>query len=74
MTPPLEPFHAQNQSLDYLRGTVGFSYMCRDEQTLDVAPDLTINTFQLQVQPFGVTGNQFGAGKRVSPVSKEALM
>ncbi|XP_069563664.1 lysosome-associated membrane glycoprotein 1b [Brachyistius frenatus] len=54
------PFSASNRSLDYLQGTLGFSYMCHDEQTLNVVNDLSINTFQLQVQPFGITGNQFG--------------
>lgn len=54
---------AQNHSLDYLRGTLGFSYMCRERQTLGVTPDLAINTFQVHVQPFGVTGKQFAAGK-----------
>lgn len=58
-----EPFSAHNGSLDYLRGTLGYSYMCREEQTLDVAPDLSINTFQVQVQPFGLTGDQFGAAE-----------
>lgn len=53
----------QNQSLDYLRGTLGFSYMCREMQNLGVAPDFSINTFQVQVQPFAVTGKQFAAGK-----------
>lgn len=61
---PPDPFVAQNRSLDYLRGTLGFSYMCREMQTLGVAPDFAINTFQVQVQPFGVTGNQYAAGKR----------
>lgn len=64
---------AQNRSLDYLRGTLGFSYMCREMQTLGVAPDFSINTFQVQVQPFGVTGSQYAAGNRrqrsgISPV------
>ncbi|XP_070770882.1 lysosome-associated membrane glycoprotein 1b [Enoplosus armatus] len=58
-----EPFSAQNRSLDYLRGTLGFSYMCREAQTLSVAEDLSINTFQVQVQPFGLTGDQFGAAE-----------
>lgn len=58
-----EPFVAQNLSLDYLQGTLGFSYMCRNKQALGVTPKFTINTFQVQVQPFGVTGKQFGAGK-----------
>lgn len=59
---PSGPFSAGNSSLDYLRGTLGRSYMCREEQTLDVAPDFSLNTFQLQVQPFGITGDNFGAG------------
>lgn len=59
----LEAFVAQNHSLDYLRGTLGYSYMCRERQTLGVTPDLAINTFQVHVQPFGVTGMQFAAGK-----------
>ncbi|XP_075962989.1 lysosome-associated membrane glycoprotein 1b isoform X1 [Anarhichas minor] len=58
-----EPLSANNRSLDYLRGTFGFSYMCHEEQTLSVAPDFSINTFQLQVQPFGLTGDQFGAAE-----------
>lgn len=67
----LEPFVAQNQSLNYLQGTLGFSYMCREMQTLGVALDFAINTFQVQVQPFGVTGNQFAAGKNVWLVSRK---
>ncbi|XP_051937379.1 lysosome-associated membrane glycoprotein 1-like [Hippocampus zosterae] len=59
-----EPFLARNSSLDYLRGTLGFSYMCRVEQTLDVVPALSINTFQLQVQPFGLTQNKFGKAEQ----------
>lgn len=58
-----EPLSAQNSSLDYLRGTLGFSYMCREEQTLSVTPAVSLNTFQLQVQPFGLTGDQFGAAE-----------
>lgn len=59
----LEPILVHNSSLDYLRGTVGYSYFCRDEQTLNVVQNWSINTFQLQVQPFAVKGDQFGAGK-----------
>ncbi|XP_073329819.1 lysosome-associated membrane glycoprotein 1b [Pagrus major] len=58
-----EPVSAHNNSLDYLRGTLGFSYMCHEEQTLSVDPNLSINTFQVQVQPFGLTGDQFGAAE-----------
>ncbi|XP_038863144.1 lysosome-associated membrane glycoprotein 1-like [Salvelinus namaycush] len=56
-------FSASNSSLDYLRGTLGRSYMCREEQTLAVTVNFSLNTFQLQVQPFGITGDQFGAAE-----------
>lgn len=58
-----EHFSVHNRSLDYLRSTLGYSYMCREEQTLNVAQDLSINTFQVQVQPFGISGDQFGAAE-----------
>lgn len=58
----LDPFIVRNTTLDYLRATLGYSYRCRNEETLNVAQNFSINTFQVQVQPFGVTGNQFGAG------------
>ncbi|XP_077436416.1 lysosome-associated membrane glycoprotein 1b [Vanacampus margaritifer] len=58
-----EPFMARNSSLDYLRGTLGFSYMCHEEQTLNVVQALSIKTFHLQVQPFGLTKNQFGTAE-----------
>lgn len=58
----IDPFSVRNSSLDYLRCTLGYSYRCRNEETLSVVQNFSINTFQLQVQPFGVTGNQFGAG------------
>ncbi|XP_037096216.1 lysosome-associated membrane glycoprotein 1b [Syngnathus acus] len=57
------PFSARNNSLDYLRGTLGFSYMCHEEQTLNVDQALSINTFQLQVQPFNLTQNKFGTAE-----------
>nr|XP_040057637.1 lysosome-associated membrane glycoprotein 1b [Gasterosteus aculeatus aculeatus]XP_040057638.1 lysosome-associated membrane glycoprotein 1b [Gasterosteus aculeatus aculeatus]XP_040057639.1 lysosome-associated membrane glycoprotein 1b [Gasterosteus aculeatus aculeatus] len=58
-----ERFSATNRSLDSLRGTFGFSYMCHEEQTLTVAQNFSINTFQPQVQPFGLSGDQFGAAE-----------
>lgn len=61
--PDREPFSVHNRSLEYLRGTLGYSYMCREEQTLTVAQNLSINTFQVQVQPFGLSGGQFGAAE-----------
>uniref|UniRef100_A0A8C9YBV8 Lysosome-associated membrane glycoprotein 1 n=1 Tax=Sander lucioperca TaxID=283035 RepID=A0A8C9YBV8_SANLU len=49
--------------LDYLHGTLGYSYLCREEQTLNVDQNLSINIFQVQVQPFGLTKDQFGAAE-----------
>lgn len=36
--------------------------MCNAEQTLAVVQTFSLNTFKLQVQPFGVTTNQFATG------------
>lgn len=57
------PFSASNSSLDYLRSTLGRSYLCNAEQTLDVVPTFSLNTFKLQVQPFNVTTNQFATAE-----------
>ncbi|XP_061526180.1 lysosome-associated membrane glycoprotein 1a [Phycodurus eques] len=57
------PFSASNTSLDYLRTTLGRSYMCDAEQTLAVVPSFSLNTFRLQLQPFGVTTNQFATAE-----------
>ncbi|KAM9765165.1 lysosome-associated membrane glycoprotein 1a isoform 1-T1 [Menidia menidia] len=58
-----DPLLVSNNSLDYLRSTVGRSYMCNAEQSLDVAPAFSLNTFRLQVQPFSVTTNQFATAE-----------
>uniref|UniRef100_A0A3Q2P8L4 Lysosomal associated membrane protein 1 n=1 Tax=Fundulus heteroclitus TaxID=8078 RepID=A0A3Q2P8L4_FUNHE len=57
------PFSASNTSLDYLRATLGRSYVCNAEQTLLVAPGFSINTFGLQVQPFAVSSSRFAAAE-----------
>ncbi|XP_070771858.1 lysosome-associated membrane glycoprotein 1a [Enoplosus armatus] len=57
------PFSASNTSLNYLRSTLGRSYMCNAEQTLAVVPTFSLNTFRLQVQPFEVTTNQFATAE-----------
>ncbi|KAK2839957.1 hypothetical protein Q5P01_013697 [Channa striata] len=59
-----DPLSANNRSLDYLRGTLGYSYKCRKEQTLTVAQNFSINTFQVQVQPFGVSGTTFATAEQ----------
>ncbi|XP_048049414.1 lysosome-associated membrane glycoprotein 1b [Megalobrama amblycephala] len=51
-----------NTTLNYMVGTLGHSYMCQKEKTLSVTQDFSLNTFQLQVQPFGVNGD-FGAAE-----------
>ncbi|XP_029939567.1 lysosome-associated membrane glycoprotein 1a [Salarias fasciatus] len=57
------PFSARNTTLNYMRSTVGRSYMCNAEQTLAVEPAFSLNTFRLQVQPFGVTTDQFATAE-----------
>lgn len=57
------PLSASNGSLNYLRSTLGRSYMCNTEQTLLVAPVFSLNTYRLQVQPFQVTTNQFATAE-----------
>ena len=59
---PPAPFNTSNSSLDYLRGSLGRSYMCSSEQTLSVDQNFSLNTFHLQVQPFGITRGQFAQG------------
>ncbi|KAG1970321.1 lysosome-associated membrane glycoprotein [Pimephales promelas] len=49
-----------NTTLNYMVGSLGHSYMCQKEKTLSVTQDFSLNTFQLQVQPFSVNGD-FGA-------------
>lgn len=51
-----------NNSLNYLHSTLGYSYMCSAEQTLFVTPSFSLNTFDLQVQPFGVKSGRFATG------------
>ncbi|XP_040019503.2 lysosome-associated membrane glycoprotein 1a [Gasterosteus aculeatus] len=57
------PLSASNSSLDYLRSTLGRSYMCNAQQTLVVVSNFSVNTFRLQVQPFNVTTNQFATAE-----------
>lgn len=56
-------FSASNDSLNYLRSSLGHSYMCNAEQTLVILSTFSINTFRLQVQPFGVTTTQFASAE-----------
>ena len=60
-SPSDPPLAVGNSTLNYLSGTLGHSYMCRDQQTLTVTQGFSIHTYQLHVQPFGYNG-EFGAG------------
>lgn len=61
---PPAPMSASNSTLTYLPGTLGMSYMCSAEQVLEVTTALSLNTFKLQVQPFGLSGDQFATGEK----------
>lgn len=61
--PDIPAFTATNSSLNYLRSSLGHSYMCNAEQTLVILQNFSINTFRLQVQPFGVTTTQFASAE-----------
>lgn len=37
--------------------------MCKKEQHFNITEALILNTFELQVQPFGVTNDKFSTGK-----------
>ncbi|XP_048458572.1 lysosome-associated membrane glycoprotein 1a [Rhincodon typus] len=54
---------AKNDSLTYLQTTLGKSYMCHSEQTLQVNPNLSINTFELHIQPFRVNDAKYGTAE-----------
>nr|XP_057938461.1 lysosome-associated membrane glycoprotein 1b [Doryrhamphus excisus] len=68
-----ESFSAVNNSLDYLGGSLGYSYMCSEEQTLSVVPALSINIFQVQVQPFNLTHNRFATAEECQ-LDKEDML
>ncbi|XP_052431292.1 lysosome-associated membrane glycoprotein 2 isoform X4 [Carassius gibelio] len=56
-------FHASNNNLSLWEASVGSSYMCKKEQSYNITDKLTLNTFELQVQPFAVQNNKFNAAE-----------
>ncbi|KAM9513843.1 LOW QUALITY PROTEIN: lysosome-associated membrane glycoprotein 2-like [Salvelinus alpinus] len=50
---------ADNTNMSIWAAAVGSSYMCNKEQTLTVTQTLTLYTFKLRVQPFGVEKGEF---------------
>uniref|UniRef100_A0A8B9H3W2 Lysosomal-associated membrane protein 2 n=1 Tax=Astyanax mexicanus TaxID=7994 RepID=A0A8B9H3W2_ASTMX len=56
-------FDRRNSNMSLWEASLGSSYMCRKEQTFNISDDLVMNTFELQVQPFGVTENKFSTAE-----------
>ncbi|XP_059377508.1 lysosome-associated membrane glycoprotein 2 isoform X2 [Carassius carassius] len=56
-------FNASNNNLSLWEASVGSSYMCNKEQSYNITDKLTINTFELQVQPFAVQNNKFNTAE-----------
>ncbi|CAM4614364.1 unnamed protein product [Leuciscus chuanchicus] len=52
-----------NYNLSLWEASFGSSYMCRKEQSYNISGNLTVNTFELQVQPFAVQKNMFGTAE-----------
>ncbi|XP_030636534.1 lysosome-associated membrane glycoprotein 1a [Chanos chanos] len=67
------PFSASNSTLDYLRGTLGRSYMCSATQTYAIVNTFSLNTVGVRVQPFGVRENQFGTADEC-PVDQDNML
>ncbi|KAG1954552.1 lysosome-associated membrane glycoprotein 2 isoform X2 [Pimephales promelas] len=56
-------FRDSNYNLSLWEASFGSSYMCRKEQSYNISNRLTVNTFELQVQPFAVQKNMFGTAE-----------
>lgn len=56
-------FTAVNSNLSLWEASLGSSYMCKKEQSFNITDTLILNTFELQVQPFGLSNNAFSTGK-----------
>ncbi|XP_076877079.1 lysosome-associated membrane glycoprotein 2 isoform X2 [Brachyhypopomus gauderio] len=52
-----------NSNLSLWEASLGSSYMCRKEQSYNITDKLTLNTFELQVQPFGVIDDKFSTAE-----------
>nr|QBG05441.1 lysosomal-associated membrane protein 2 [Ctenopharyngodon idella] len=56
-------FSESNNNLSLWEASVGSSYMCKKELSYNITDKLTINTFELQVQPFAVQKNMFSTAE-----------
>ncbi|GAA6084224.1 lysosome-associated membrane glycoprotein 2 isoform X2, partial [Tachysurus ichikawai] len=59
-------FNAVGTNLSLWEASLGSSYMCKKEQSFNISGVLILNTFELQVQPFGVTNDQFSTAHECS--------
>lgn len=56
-------FAGRNNNLSLWEASLSSSYMCNKEQNYSINSDLTLFTFNLRVQPFGVNKGQFSTGR-----------
>ncbi|KAL7979494.1 hypothetical protein Chor_004652 [Crotalus horridus] len=56
-------FSASNHTLNNWETTMGNSYLCRKEESIQVTPSYRINIFDLKIQPFEVEEGQFSAAR-----------
>uniref|UniRef100_A0A3B4ASQ9 Uncharacterized protein n=1 Tax=Periophthalmus magnuspinnatus TaxID=409849 RepID=A0A3B4ASQ9_9GOBI len=59
-------FTESNSNLTLWQASLGNSYMCNKEQNYTITKQLTIFTFELQVQPFGVKKESFSTAQECS--------
>uniref|UniRef100_A0A8B9PJC8 Lysosome-associated membrane glycoprotein 2 n=1 Tax=Apteryx owenii TaxID=8824 RepID=A0A8B9PJC8_APTOW len=57
---------ADNNNFSKWDASLGSSYMCRKEQTLEINEVLQIHTFNLRIQPFLVKENKFSTAQECS--------
>ncbi|RXM28377.1 Lysosome-associated membrane glycoprotein 2 [Acipenser ruthenus] len=55
-----------NNNLSYWEATLGSSYMCNKDQVFKVTDKLSINTYDLRVQPFNVTNGEYSTAHECS--------
>ncbi|XP_069068197.1 lysosome-associated membrane glycoprotein 2 isoform X2 [Pleurodeles waltl] len=55
-----------NNNLSYWDAALGSSYMCLKQQTLDVGTNVSVNVFDVRVQPFQVLNGKFSTAQECS--------
>ncbi|KAL7394784.1 hypothetical protein ABVT39_003999 [Epinephelus coioides] len=67
-------FSEANTNLSLWEAAVGSSYMCNKEQSYNITSQLTIDTFDLQVQPFGVKNGVFSTAEDCQGDARESFL